>query len=1059
LPANADAIADADARGKQAADGVERERASKIAAAAAAHGEELVRLESIYKTQAAALRQGGEERAKAIETVAEGEAKRAVEECGNKVPRAWVTLAKKLPLYRTYDRKDRIEVVLQEMTAKTVESVTEAGAEIGKSVRGDAADLAGKFRHEAGDGAENMSEGRAEAHGSLADKGRGVNDAINQIAGGALGQIETARTKTIADLRRQSPPIVASLQATAQAARPAILKAAEEVCDGIARETDQRALKLNRVASVGSRRLTPLRGKVLADSLVEARTELDETANGHRHNLHRVADDAVKTLRERGGRMLDDLRVNTAVMAAAPPQAAQASVEAINKMAGEAALKIDEVAKTAADKMRGGVDKVEADLKTRVHDACQTWQRELDASTQKMKRKVDAALAEQEKLTVELGQRLQDKAEEIENESWLSRGLKRLGGWFVGILEAAWDMLVGILEVLGWVFLGLVILVAVIALIALVLPELAAALAIGLVVAVGAFAGFVATWATAIGVIAVIGMAAWSLYQAHTTKGLNDFDMGRAYGRATFDVGSIFLGGKIFGWLGKLTGQVGRLLGLVGGDEARMARLLKALGGDEARLQSAVEAFGGDAAHLDRMVTAAGSGSRLEGLLGLLGRDGAKVERLLGALGSDGAKLEILLGRAGGDAQRLEYLIGAVDGSAARLETLLKAAGGDSARLEHLLQTSGVEAARLESLMGAAGRDVQRAESALAAAEGDLAPAEKALKAPPFEPKPPTPTAEPTKVEAPKVEAPKAEPPKVEPPKPEPPKAEPPKPEPPKTEPAPAQTKPAAEKPPPTPAKEPHPSGMSREEFVAEYRRRNPRTKFSEEELRKIYDEGRYVINERSGLLNDVEAGKFELPNVRAKYVTNQAGEVVSETIAREKLPAALEEKGQKLAQQRQANLKLAEQAEKEGNLAARNEAMQEARVASRKLGEDAAKEFGKRFEGPGVKVTEGGGARDFDLTYTGMGPAADEAVILEAKGGASDLGTRFGVDGVTRVEQGTEEYLRAVIKDIASKDEARAEKLLEALEAKKLKYFEVRQGVTPTGELAPIEIKEFSLW
>lgn len=106
--------------------------------------------------------------------------------------------------------------------------------------------------------------------------------------------------------------------------------------------------------------------------------------------------------------------------------------------------------------------------------------------------------------------------------------------------------------------------------------------------------------------------------------------------------------------------------------------------------------------------------------------------------------------------------------------------------------------------------------------------------------------------------------------------------------------------------------------------------------------------------------------------------------------------------------------------------------------------------------MTKGNGARDFDFTYEG--PGSDEAVILEAKGGDSALGTRFGSDGVTRVEQGTKAYVEAVIKDIAVHDEVRASRLQQALELGKLRYFEVRQGFTSTGELAAIEIKEFKL-
>ena len=63
-----------------------------------------------------------------------------------------------------------------------------------------------------------------------------------------------------------------------------------------------------------------------------------------------------------------------------------------------------------------------------------------------------------------------------------------------------------------------------------------------------------------------------------------------------------------------------------------------------------------------------------------------------------------------------------------------------------------------------------------------------------------------------------------------------------------------------------------------------------------------------------------------------------------------------------------------------------------------------------------------------------------------------------SRVVQGTEEYLRAVIEEIRVSDPARARQLTKALNAGKLKYFVVRQGFTKSGGLAAIEIKEFAL-
>lgn len=223
-----------------------------------------------------------------------------------------------------------------------------------------------------------------------------------------------------------------------------------------------------------------------------------------------------------------------------------------------------------------------------------------------------------------------------------------------------------------------------------------------------------------------------------------------------------------------------------------------------------------------------------------------------------------------------------------------------------------------------------------------------------------------------------------------------------------------------------------------------------------------------------MNAGKYGPPSVRADYVRDGAGVPIRETKPRDTLPADFETNAKHGADQRRTSLNTAKEARDaaavtieneaqevtDARVAAavktENEAMQQARLASKELGEDAAELFGKQFETDGRKKTKGKGAGDFDFSYTGG--STDEVIVLEAKGGESGLGTRFAEDGITRAEQGTDAYARAVIRDIEDRDEPRARQLVKALKAGKLGYFLVRQGFTNTGELSVIEIMEFKL-
>ena len=269
-------------------------------------------------------------------------------------------------------------------------------------------------------------------------------------------------------------------------------------------------------------------------------------------------------------------------------------------------------------------------------------------------------------------------------------------------------------------------------------------------------------------------------------------------------------------------------------------------------------------------------------------------------------------------------------------------------------------------------------------------------------------------------------------------------------------------------------SGMTEDEFIAEYRRGNPYTRYNKKQLKELYGESRYVIHPRSKLLNDVNAGKFGPPQDRADYVRDTTNQPVTDHIPRDQLNPDVETKARALAAERQERLTAAKQSRgrsatsvKDESEAAKelrlemesrieNEALQQARLASKELGEDAAEEFGKRFEGGGRAKHKGRGAGDFDFSYTGA--AADDAVVLEAKGGESGLGTRYAIDGETRVEQGTRAYAEAVIEDIRPRDPVRAASLSKALKTGKLKYYVVRQTVDATGALGPIQIQEFKL-
>lgn len=90
-------------------------------------------------------------------------------------------------------------------------------------------------------------------------------------------------------------------------------------------------------------------------------------------------------------------------------------------------------------------------------------------------------------------------------------------------------------------------------------------------------------------------------------------------------------------------------------------------------------------------------------------------------------------------------------------------------------------------------------------------------------------------------------------------------------------------------------------------------------------------------------------------------------------------------------------------------------------------------------------------------------AVIVEAKGGGSQLQDRDSADGKSRVLQGTPEYIDAVVKDLQnSRSKTRndlGKAVQAALDAKNVRYVEVRQEFDKeTGAPLPVKVHEFAL-
>jgi hypothetical protein len=690
---------------------IQTDRQAKLGAVGKAAEAQLVRLGAVARAKRQAMIDAGERRAKAAIAEGETQATRATTECQAKASAAWVLCSRKVAQYQPGKRGDEIAKAIQEMTSKTADQMTQAGREMAATARSDAAALAAKFRSEATDAAAQLPDVERDGATQIGDARDKAIGQVNEIADGAITQLDQAHAKAIADLDGQHQHLTQPIRDSQTQAQAAIDHSTTASAGQIDTQADEAVAKVDEFEARVGPRLAILRGKVLGQQLAEAGQQLDANVGKLDHALGGFVTTCQTTNRAGGVKFIGEAQ-RMADTAARPLQDTGTKYEAqAAKISGDATVKIDDIAAKAAAGMTKSVDKVGDALQNKVDDADHKWGDELDAGKLALAKKVTDGLAVQAQSLTDLGTHIDDKAHEIQDESWLSRAVKVLGGVLLGILEGAWDLLKGLLVVL-LIVLAVVLVIVLIAVILLVLaPELGIAFIAGVIVVAAAIAEFVVAYGAVLLVIAavlVIGLAIYGVYKAFTTKGISDFDLGRAIGKAIFDVATVFFGEELFGWAGKLFGKVGRWLGLVGGDEAKLTRLLGLVGGDEAKLERLLAAFGGDEAKLERVLGVVGNdAAKLDRLLALVGNDGARLERLLGMLGPDAAKLETLMTRVA-SAEQLEFLLGEIP-NVAELERLLGDAGRGFGASE-----AGYMLERVLKKMPAGNKSVAAIEQALA---------------------------------------------------------------------------------------------------------------------------------------------------------------------------------------------------------------------------------------------------------------------------------------------------------------------------------------------------------
>ncbi|WP_033261803.1 EndoU domain-containing protein [Amycolatopsis vancoresmycina] len=749
--AYADAIAAVGRSFTDARDAITGQRDAKIQSARETADNGLRALDDTVAAKQRALRDAAGENATAATGFGTEEAQRAVNTSRVLAADAVAAGGRKAAELAPRKRGDLSSREAREMAGELASELTKNGTDLAASARQDAGALAAKFRKEAEDGAARFGESKVDARRKI----EGTRDAavrdLTELAREPLAQLETRANDLQRDLRAQRQDAAAQVRAGAGAGVRGIDTAAQAATRKVDDEAAGARRKLDDTATQVAGRLDGVSRRAAERVVHRAEGDLTAAVDAFDTAMGKFATDT-KTAFEGGSAQVGAQVSAQATQLVTPVNDAAARfADTAANSATETKRAIDDRAGRAGTDIGDVVTKVGDELQKTVDSSRNDWAGQLGRGKTEITAKVDRGLAEERKQVTELPAKIDERAKEIEEESWLSRGLKWLGGVVVGFLKA---LAIAVVVIVAVVLVVLVVAAVVIG-IAYAIGGLAAVFAvIGFVLAVAEALAGVAAFFLLLAAAAIVLRALWLMYKSFTKDGLTDFERGELFGEALFDILTVVFGEEIAKWFGEWFkglefagdgGELAELRKLVP-DEELLGRLLKAVDGDAKEVKALLGLVGND-------------GAKLEELLALTGNDTGKLRELAGLAGGDGVRAIGLVRKAEGNAERVIELLwaerdvakveAALDAAAdlrragvppARVDAmtagrlraakdLLPAVGNDGHKLDELLTLVHDDAAKAAELIRKAGGDADRTLAFLRNAGGDVAKAEAALDA------------------------------------------------------------------------------------------------------------------------------------------------------------------------------------------------------------------------------------------------------------------------------------------------------------------------------------------
>jgi hypothetical protein len=700
---------------------------------------ELARLAGVMDAKKAALRDKSVERAGQSEAAGEQEATRAVSGGVERTARARTAAALKTAQYQSGENGDEIVTAIRSESEKLTASLAKTSADVARTVRGKAADLASHFREDAAQAGGQFDKLHTDGRGKIVEARDSTKQALRQLdadarakiaqeAEGLIVPLVAQKAVKAAEMRGQAPMLDGTIDATSQAA--------------VAKNAERTAALAAELVAFGQQGRD---GGWYPPFVAEARSELFEALGQEEAKLAEVATLTVANLTDMttiGVNEVDNQSLSIAdALLAAAGEFASKSGEVVTNVQGE----LRSTADTGVEGMKTIPSGIDTEMQKAVEQTDQKWGERLREGSAELRADVDKSLESADSALTSFVRDIDARAARAQSSGWLDSVLDVVGGIFEGVFEGVWDLLTSLWDAISsvvfWIVVGFVVLV-----LAVIVAVMVVFFGWELLAAIGAVLALAGKVLLVIGVIVGVATAAYYVYLMVTRPNLSWRERGRLLGRAFLELVLAFAGTgilkrlKVFNDIPKLArfvkavGNVRRAVKLVLllPDIDKLFILLDRVSDVEKLvvLVDRVRDFDRLMALLDKVSDAGKLIELLDKvkdsaqLLRLLSNskipDVAALERILGHVkvtGLDADKLIEMLDKAG-DVDKLVELLDTV-GDAERILRLLRKPNMSAETVLELFGLSGKDGARLEKLLDAAGGDAQKLKDMLTAVGSD----------------------------------------------------------------------------------------------------------------------------------------------------------------------------------------------------------------------------------------------------------------------------------------------------------------------------------------------------